>query len=69
MFGKKVMIWRAFLTVIGCWDLQNPVFTNQCGATDERSMSRDELAQSMPCKEEEDEVKLQTILGNVKGWM
>ena len=25
--------------------------------TDERSMSRDELAQSMPCKEEEDKVK------------
>ena len=26
--------------------------------TDERSKSRDELAQSMPCKEEEDEVKV-----------
>ena len=25
--------------------------------TDERSMSRDELAQSMPCEEEKDEVK------------
>ena len=25
--------------------------------TDERSMSRDELAQSMPCEEEEDKVK------------
>ena len=26
--------------------------------TDERSKSRDELAQSIPCKEEEDEVKV-----------
>ena len=26
--------------------------------TDERSKIRDELAQSMPCKEEEDEVKV-----------
>ena len=58
-----------FLTVVGGLDVQNATFTNQNGATDERSMSRDELAQSMPCKEEEDEVKLQTILGNVKGWM
>ena len=58
-----------FLTVVGCLEIKNAAFTNQCGTTDERSMSRDELAQSMPCKEEEDEVKLQTILGNVKGWM
>ena len=53
-----------FLTVVGCLDVQNAAFTNQCGTTDERSMSRDELAQSMPCKEEEDEVRLQTIFGS-----
>ena len=36
--------------------------------SDERSMSRDELAQSMPCEEEEDKVKTkgatQGIFGN-----
>ena len=47
-----------FLTVVGCLKDKNAAFTNQSGRTDERSMSRDELAQSMPCKEEEDEVKV-----------
>ena len=47
-----------FLTVVGCLEIKNAAFTNQCGTTDERSMSRDELAQSMPCKEEEDESQI-----------
>ena len=34
------------------------VTSTGCMPTDERSKSRDELAQSMPCKEEEDEVKV-----------
>ena len=43
-----------------CWVFgdKNAAFTNQCGTTDERSMSREELAQSMPCKEEEDESQI-----------
>ena len=53
-----------FLTVVECLEMNPIAFTNPSGATDERSMSRDELAQSMPCKEEEDEVRLQTIFGS-----
>ena len=29
--GRKVMIWRVFLTVVGCFDVQNAAFTNQIG--------------------------------------
>ena len=48
-----------------CWVYrrENAAFTNQCGTTDERSMSRDELAQSMPCKEEEDESQITNYIG------
>ena len=30
-FYAKVMIWRVFLTVVVCWDVQNAAFTNQSG--------------------------------------
>ena len=48
-----------------CWMFgdKNVAFTNQGGTTDERSMSRDELAQSMPCKEEEDESQITNYIG------
>ena len=29
--GRKVMIWRVFLTVVVCLNVQNAAFTNQCG--------------------------------------
>ena len=57
-----------FLTVVGCLEIKNAAFTNQCGTTDERSKSRDELAQSMPCKEEEDESQITNHIGEC-GWM
>ena len=47
-----------FLTVVGCLDLQKVTFTNQSGTIDERSICRDEPAQSMPYKKEYDEFNL-----------
>ena len=57
-FGKKSDDLTGVFN--SCWVFgdKNAAFTNQCGTTDERSMSRDELAQSMPCKEEEDESQI-----------
>ena len=64
MVQEQLLLWYKnsyscdVRTVVVCLDMQNVVFTNQSGTIDERSICRDEPAQSMPYKKEYDEFNL-----------